>query len=55
MISGQKTLKAYLREHYTIQKYDDNNNETVEATYNAEYHGSIIGPTVNFINTFHFP
>lgn len=50
MISGQKTLKAYLREHYTIQKYDDNNNETVEATYNAEYHGSIIGPTVNFIN-----
>ena len=50
MISGQKTLKAYLREIHTIQKYDENNDETVEVTYDAEYHGSTIGPTVNFIN-----
>lgn len=50
MISGQKTLKAYLREQYTIGNYDKNNEKTVDTTYEAEYHGSVIGPTVGFIN-----
>lgn len=50
MISGQKTLKAYYQEENTIAKFDGKNEEAVEAYYRAEYYGSVVGPTVNFIN-----
>lgn len=50
MISGQKTLKAYGREEYTIGCFDRKNKEAVDAYYDAEYYGSIVGPTVNFVN-----
>lgn len=50
MISGQKTLKAYHQEENTIAKFDEKNEEAVEAYYRAEYYGSVTGPTVNFIN-----
>ncbi len=50
MISGQKTLRAYGREDYTIARCDVKNKEAVEAYYRAEYYGSIVGPTVNFVN-----
>ena len=49
-ISGQKTLKAYAREAYTIEHFDRKNEEAVEAYYRAEYYGSIVGPCVNFVN-----
>lgn len=50
MISGQKSLKAYHQEENTIRKFDRKNEEAVEAYYRAEYYGSVVGPTVNFIN-----
>lgn len=50
MISGQKTLKAYHQEEHTIVKFDAKNQEAVDAYYRAEYYGSVVGPTVNFIN-----
>ena len=50
MVSGQKTLKAYHQEENTINKFDGKNEEAVEAYYRAEYYGSIVGPTVNFVN-----
>lgn len=50
MISGQKTLRAYNQEDNTIEKLDSHNNETVEAYYQAEYYGSITGPSVGFVN-----
>jgi len=50
MISGQKTLKAYHQEENTIHKFDNKNEEAVEAYYRAEYYGSVVGPTVNFVN-----
>lgn len=50
MISGQKTLKAYHQEDNTIKKFDSKNEEAVEAYYRAEYYGSVVGPTVNFVN-----
>lgn len=50
MISGQKTLKAYHQEENTIRKFDGKNEEAVESYYRAEYYGSVVGPTVNFIN-----
>lgn len=50
MISGQRTLKAYHQEANTITRFDQKNEEAVEAYYRAEYYGSVTGPTVNFIN-----
>ncbi|MBP3704755.1 MAG: ABC transporter ATP-binding protein [Clostridia bacterium] len=50
MISGQKTLRAYSQEENTIKKLDKQNDETVEAYYKAEYYGSMVGPSVNFVN-----
>ncbi len=50
MISGQKTLKAYGREEYTIGRFDVKNRAAVDAYYRAEYYGSVVGPCVNFVN-----
>ncbi|MBT9779796.1 ATP-binding cassette domain-containing protein [Clostridium sp. MCC353] len=50
MISGQKTLKAYAQEHNTLNQFSEVNSNAVEAYYRAEYYGSVVGPTVNFIN-----
>ncbi len=50
MLSGQKTIKAYNREEVIINRFNSKNDEAVQAFYNAEYQGSVIGPAVNFIN-----
>ncbi len=50
MLSGQKTIRAYNREAVIIERFDNKNQEAVDAFYNAEYQGSVIGPSVNFIN-----
>lgn len=50
MLSGQKTIKAYNREDIMIGRFDKRNDDAVEAYYNADYFGSITGPSVNFIN-----
>ena len=50
MLSGAKTIGAYYQYDNITKKFDQKNNEAVEAYYNAEYYGAIIGPSVNFIN-----
>lgn len=50
LITGQKTIQAYAREQKMMERFDKKNEEAVQAYYNAEYYGSLIGPTVNFIN-----
>ena len=50
MLSGQKTIRAYNREKVIIGRFDNKNQEAVDSFYNAEYQGSVIGPSVNFIN-----
>ncbi len=50
IISGQKTTKAYHREQVMISRFDRKNKEAVDAYYNADYYGSMTGPTVNLIN-----
>ena len=50
MLSGQKTIRAYGKEEVMIGRFDQHNEEAIEAYYNAEYHGCVIGPSVNFIN-----
>ena len=50
MLSGQKTIKAYNRERAICDRFDHFNEGAVEAYYQAEYHGALIGPSVMFIN-----
>ena len=52
MLSGQKTIRAYCRENVISGRFDDKNEEAVNAYYEAEYHAATVGPTVNFINNF---
>ncbi len=50
IISGQKTTKAYHQEETMIGRFDEKNNDAVQAYYEADYYGSMVGPSVNFIN-----
>ncbi len=50
MLSGSKTIRAYRREATITGRFDERNKEAVDAYYDADYHGAIIGPFVNFIN-----
>ncbi len=50
IISGQKTIKAYHREKTMIGRFDKRNTDAVDAYYNADYYGSMVGPSVNFVN-----
>ena len=50
MISGLKTLKAYNQEENVITDLDRENEDVVQAYYRADYYGSMMGPSVNFIN-----
>lgn len=50
MISGQRTIKAYNQENKIVEKFDARNEDAVLAYYKAEYYGSMVGPSVNFVN-----
>ena len=50
VISGQKTTRAYHQEETMVGRFDEKNKEAVDAYYNADYYGSMTGPSVNFIN-----
>ena len=50
MISGQKSIKAYCGEARAMEDFCKKDRSAVEAFYQAEYYGSMIGPMVNFIN-----
>ena len=50
IITGQKTIRAYHMEDAMLGRFDGKNDEAVDAYYDAEYYGSTVGPSVNFIN-----
>jgi ATP-binding cassette subfamily B protein len=50
IVSGQKTIKAYHQERSMLAQFDKRNDDAVNAYYDADYHSSILGPFVNFIN-----
>ena len=50
MVSGLKTTKAYHQEDTMVARFDQKNEEAVSAYYNADYYGSVTGPTVGFVN-----
>ncbi len=50
MLSGCRTIRVYHREDEIGSRFDDRNEDAMDAYYNAEYYGATLGPTVNFIN-----
>lgn len=50
IITGQKSIKTYNSEDVYIDRFDGKNSDAVSAHYEAEYHGSTMGPSVNFVN-----
>ena len=50
LVSGLPTIRAYSREEKMIEKFRERNRRTVDAYYEADYTGSLIGPAVNFVN-----
>ena len=50
MLTGLNTIRAYGREEKMIGKFCKKNTDAVDAYYQADYYGSLIGPAVNFVN-----
>ena len=52
MFTGQKTIAAYAKEDVMIKRFEKSNEEAADGYYNADYYGTIIGPSIGFINNF---
>ncbi len=50
MITGQKTIRAYSCEDEIMRRFDEKNGEACRSFYNADYYGSMAGPSMGFIN-----
>ena len=50
MLSGCRTIQAYGREEEIGGRFDERNNDAMDAYYAAEYYGSSMGPGMTFIN-----
>ncbi len=50
MLSGAAAISAYDRQKTITERFDEKNKDTMEAYYRAEYYGSVMGPSVMFIN-----
>jgi len=50
MLSGQKSIRAYVREEAVLEHFDKKNQAAVDAYTKAESNGTVTGPGVNFIN-----
>ncbi len=50
IISGLRTIKVYQQEDAFTKSFDEKNIAAAEAYYEADYWGTITGPSVNFIN-----
>ncbi len=50
MLSGTRSIAAYGREDVISDRFDKRNSDAMAAYYNAEYYGSIVGPTVSFMS-----
>jgi ATP-binding cassette subfamily B protein len=50
MTGGKKTTAAYHRERVVLGRFSQKNTEAVDAYFTADYYGSMVGPSMNFIN-----
>ncbi len=50
MLSGHDTIKAYSQQAWILSKFDDANEQAVNSYYEADYQGSLVGPSVGMVN-----
>ncbi len=50
MLSGGRTIAVYHREKEIGSRFNKRNNDAMNAYYKSEYYGSVMGPSVMFIN-----
>lgn len=50
MLSGGRTIAAYHREKEIGSRFNKRNSDAMNAYYRSEYYGSVMGPSVMFIN-----
>lgn len=50
MLSGCRTIQAYSREKEISRRFNKRNNDSMNAYYEADYHGCVMGPSMSFIN-----
>lgn len=52
MLSGGDAIRLYNRGKEICGQFGAHNADAMDAYYNAEYYGAVMGPAVNFINNF---
>ncbi len=50
MLSGCRSIQAYSRQEEISSRFNKRNTDSMDAYYNADYHGSVMGPSMMFIN-----
>ncbi len=50
LLSGQRTVRAYNREETMIDRFREKNKIAADAYFKTDYYGTMVGPTINFIN-----
>lgn len=50
MLSGCRSIGAYSREEEISRRFNKRNTDSMDAYYEADYHGCIMGPSMSFIN-----
>ena len=50
MLTGSRTISAYGRQDVISSRFNKINDEAMGAYYKAEYHGTLLFPTINLIN-----
>ena len=50
MLTGCRSIQAYNRENVISGRFNARNTDSMDAYYEADYYGCLMGPTVNFIN-----
>ncbi len=50
MITGQRTIQSYVQETSVLEKFDQINQQTTDASYKAGYYASSVGPSINFVS-----
>lgn len=50
MLSGARTIEAYGRQDVISERFNEHNEEAMNAYYNAEYNAAMLFPTINLIN-----
>ena len=50
MLSGCRTIQAYEREEKIGERFNEKNTDAMNCSYDADYHGCVLGPYIGFIN-----